>query len=299
MLVMPLAQAANLSPNRTEFDGSRTDVSGELTFSPSDKASFKAFAQGTLDRDDSRSENSRYGIGTDVKVSDRLSLRGEVSGGNGGLGAQAQATFKKDDNTEYYLGYALSTDRSDTGFSTEREGYRNSGVLTAGGRTQLNDNLSLYGEEQYGYGDQGQQLTHTYGLEFRPDEKWTLGASIENGVIDDDINGSFDRTAFSVSAGRISDNLRVASQLEGRFEDGILNGAERDRTTLQTWRGKQVKLSALMLHMMSAQDCLWAVNLVGDKARSLWIAAQMTLSIVRLISAWRAQSTISLRGGKP
>jgi len=226
-----VAQAANLSPNRTEFDGSRTDVSGELTFSPSDKASFKAFAQGTLDRDDSRSENSRYGIGTDVKVSDRLSLRGEVSGGNGGLGAQAQATFKKDDNTEYYLGYALSTDRSDTGFSTEREGYRNSGVLTAGGRTQLNDNLSLYGEEQYGYGDQGQQLTHTYGLEFRPDEKWTLGASIENGVIDDDINGSFDRTAFSVSAGRISDNLRVASQLEGRFEDGILNGAERDRTT--------------------------------------------------------------------
>ena len=119
-----VAQAANLSPNRTEFDGTRTDVSGEITFSPSDRASFKAFAQETVDRDDTRTDNSRYGLGTDVKLSDRLSLRGEVSGGDGGLGAQAQATFKRDDNTEFYLGYALSTDRSDTGFATEREGYR-------------------------------------------------------------------------------------------------------------------------------------------------------------------------------
>lgn len=225
------AQAANLSPNRTEFDGSRTDVSGELTFSPSDSASLTAFAQETVDQDDTRSENSRYGVGVDFKVSDRLSLRGEVSDGDGGLGAQARATYRKDDNTEFYLGYALSTDRSDTGSFTEREGYRNSGILTAGGKSQLNDNLSLYAEEQYGFGDQGQQLTHTFGLQFAPDDKWTFGASVENGTIDDVIDGSFERTAFSVSAGRVSDGLRVASQLEGRFEDGILSGSDRDRTT--------------------------------------------------------------------
>ena len=183
------------------------------------------------DRDDTRSDNSRYGVGVDVKVSDRLSLRGEVSDGDGGLGAQAQATFKKDDHTEFYLGYALSTDRSDTGTLTERDGYRDAGVLTAGGRSQLNDNLSLYAEEQYGHGDRGQQLTHTFGLQFAPDDKWTFGASVENGTIDDVIDGSFERTAFSVSAGRVSNGLRVASQLEGRFEDGILNGTERDRTT--------------------------------------------------------------------
>ena len=225
------AQTANLSPNRTEFDGSRTDVSGEVTFSPSDRISLSAFAQETVDQDDTRSDNSRYGVGADVKVSDRLSLRGEISDGDGGLGAQAQATFKKDDNTEFYLGYALSTDRSDTGAFTEREGYRNAGILTAGGKSQLNDNLSIYAEEQYGFGDQGQQLTHSFGLKFAPDEKWTFGASVENGTIDDDINGSFERTAFSVSAGRVSNGLRVASQLEARFEDGVLNGSERDRTT--------------------------------------------------------------------
>ena len=225
------AQAANLSANRTEFDGTRTDVSGELTFSPSDTASIRGFAQRTIDKDDRRSENSRYGIGADIQVSEKLTLSGEVSDGDGGLGAQAQATFKKDDNTEFYLGYALSTDRSDTGFATEREGYRNSGVLTAGGRSQLNDNLSVYAEEQYGHGDRGQQLTHTYGLQFAPDEKWTFGASVENGTIDDEIDGSFERTAFSVSAGRVSEGLRVASQLEARFEDGVVSGTERDRTT--------------------------------------------------------------------
>ena len=225
------AQAANLSPNRTEFDGSRTDISGEITFSPTDSTSLTVFAQETVDKDDTRTDNSRYGVGAKVKATDRLSLKGEVSGGDGGLGAQAQATFKKDDNTEFYLGYALSTDRSDTGSVTERDGYRDRGVLTAGGKSQLNDNLSIYAEEQYGHGDRGQQLTHSFGLQFAPDDKWTFGASVENGTIEDEINGSFERTAFSVSAGRVSDGLRVASQLEGRFEDGVLSGTERDRTT--------------------------------------------------------------------
>ena len=59
----------------------------------------------------------------------------------------------------------------------------------------------------------------------------TLGASIENGTINDGIDGDFERMAFSVSAGRSSQGLRIASQLEGRFEEGVAQGRDRDRTT--------------------------------------------------------------------
>jgi len=46
-----------------------------------------------------------------------------------------------------------------------------------------------------------------------------------------DVLGSFDRTAFSLSAGRATESLRLASNLEARFEDGVQGGINRDRTT--------------------------------------------------------------------
>ena len=80
-----------------------------------------------------------------------MSLTGEVSEGDGGLGANAQATFKRSDNSEFYLGYALSADRTDTGFATQTQSLANYGTLTFGAKTRYNDSLSVYGEERFGY----------------------------------------------------------------------------------------------------------------------------------------------------
>ena len=225
------AQTANLSPNRRDINGHRTDASAELTYKSSKNWNARAFAQGTIDKDGQRQGNSRTGFGGDIQLNPRMNLSGETSAGNGGIGANAQLSYQRDDNTELYLGYALSTDRSDTGYADANESYANSGTITAGGRKRFNDSLSIYGEEQYGYGERGRQLTHTYGVDFKPNEKWALGATVENGVITDDIDGDFERTAFSVSASRSSEGLRIASNLEGRFEDGVAQGRNRDRTT--------------------------------------------------------------------
>jgi len=213
------------------IDGSRTDVSGQIDYRPSDSRSLYAFGQATIDRDASRSRNNRFGIGGQFRLNERLALSGEVSEGSGGLGANAQATFTRSDNSEYYLGYALSTDRTDTGFATETQSLANHGVLTFGARTRFNDSLSVYGEERFGYGQNQTSLTHVYGLTFNPSEIWSFGASVENGQIEDEVNGTFDRTAFSLSAGRATESMRLASNLEARFEDGVQAGTNRDRTT--------------------------------------------------------------------
>lgn len=213
------------------IDGSRTDVSGQIDLRTGATSDVYVFGQTTLDRDQSRARNNRAGIGANFKLNDRLSLNGEVSDGNGGLGANAQATFKRTDSSEFYLGYALSADRTDTGFATQSQSLANNGTLTFGAKTRFSDSLSVYGEERFGYGRNQTSLTHVYGLTFNPSEVWSFGANIENGRIEDDVNGAFDRTAFSLSAARATEGVRFASNLEGRFEDGIFAGSNRDRTT--------------------------------------------------------------------
>ncbi len=213
------------------IDGSRTDVSGQFDYKASERASVYAFGQATVDHDESRSRNNRFGIGGEFALSERLSLSGEVTEGDGGFGANGQATFKRSDNSEYYLGYALSTDRTDTGFATQSQSIANRGVVTFGAKSRFSDSLSVYGEERFGYAPTQTSLTHVYGLTFNPSEVWSFGANVENGEIDDDVNGSFDRTAFSLSVGRATETTRFASNLEARFEDGVQAGTSRDRTT--------------------------------------------------------------------
>lgn len=213
-------------------NGSRTDVSGQLDYAVSNDVSLYAFAQGTVDRDATRSKNDRIGLGASVNVNDHIRLTGEVSEGTGGLGANAQATYTRSDASEFYLGYALSPDRSDIGNLTQSSvNFMDQGTVTFGGRTRYKNALSVYGEERLGFGSTQSSQTHAYGVTFNPTETWTLGASVENGVVKDDFFGNFDRTAFSVSAGRSTESLRLATNLEARFEDGVQAGSQLNRTT--------------------------------------------------------------------
>ncbi|MGB0905846.1 MAG: TonB-dependent receptor [Maricaulaceae bacterium] len=211
--------------------GSRTDISGQVDYAMSKVASVFGFVQATLDRDSTRGKNNRAGIGGSLVVNDKLAVSGEVSEGTGGFGASAQATYTRNDTSEFYMGYVLAADDYDNGLLSERQNLTDNGTVTFGGRTRYSNSLSVYGEERFGLGSRQSSMTHAYGVTFNPSEKWTLGASVENGTIKDDVTGNFDRTAFSVSAGRTSDTVRFATNLEARFEDGVQNGNAMDRTT--------------------------------------------------------------------
>jgi len=142
-------------------------LSGQVDYRFNDGFKLYGFGQVTVNRDGTRRDNDRFGIGGDFALNERLNLNGEVSGGDGGFGANAQATYTRSDNSEFYLGYALSADRSDTGFSTASQSISNFGVLTFGNRTRFNDSLSVYGEERFGFGSTQSSLTHLYGLTFK------------------------------------------------------------------------------------------------------------------------------------
>lgn len=225
---------ANLSPNSRRGTGKRTDGTVELRLKPAEDTELSVFYQDTLSRDAGRFAFARYGLRGASRLGKRLRLSGEISEGDGGIGASAQLSAQGKEGTEYYLGYALSADSQDDLSTTRREASATYGTITAGTRQRFSDSLSIYGEEQIALGRTGRDLTHAYGVDFRPWDQWAFGASFEIGTINDDVLGDFEREAFSLSVAHTGEALRFSSNFEARFEDGILNGRDRDRTTYLT-----------------------------------------------------------------
>lgn len=220
-------RTAGILQGRPE-NGDRTDAALQINYAPSGKdINVYSFGQITLDNDVGRGENNRGGAGLKAELTERLSVTGELSGGDGGLGADIQLNRRLGEGSEAYIGYSLLADRSDTGLEAQNIFTNsNSGTLTAGARQRFNSSLSVYGENRIGIGGTAPSLTRSFGLNFDPNAQWSFSASFENGRIDDQLSGLFKRTAATFGIGYSSENIRVGSSIEGRFEEG--NG--RDQT---------------------------------------------------------------------
>jgi hypothetical protein len=202
--------------------GVRNDLALQLGYDAPAGWGLFGFAQTTLSRDVTRRGNSRAGVGGRYELNDRMSFNAEVSEGEGGVGANIGLTRRVGVNAETYLNYAISTDRADSGFEAQSLLTRsNFGTLTVGGKATVGENLSLRGEERMGFGTQTREMVHSYGFEYTPGSRWTMTGSLENGRINDQLTGSFDRTAATASLGYSSEGVRMASSLEARFEEGV------------------------------------------------------------------------------
>ena len=202
-------------------DGSRTDVAAEIEYAPTRNVALYAFGQATLDRDASRQRNDRYGGGIKAQLSERISVAGELSGGDGGLGGDIQLNHRLGDGSEAYVGYSIFADRTDTGFDSQNVFTRsNRSTLTVGARQRFSQSLSVYGENRIGIGGSAPSLTRSFGLTFEPTEKLSFNGSFENGRIDDVSTGVFERTAGSIGIGYVDDGIRYGSSVEVRVESG-------------------------------------------------------------------------------
>lgn len=210
-------------------DGSRTDAALEIGYKPgSSNWKTHAFGQVTLDRDATRQRNNRVGIGAEAQLTERLGLNGEVSGGDGGLGADVQFNHRLSEGSEAYVGYSLFADRTDTGLGSQNIFTRsNRGNLVLGARHRLSDALSVYGENRVGMGGVAPSLARSFGLTFEPVESLSITGSFEAGEIDDATTGLFRRTAGSVAVGYITDNVRVGSAFEFRDERSFAGADQR------------------------------------------------------------------------
>tara|TARA_R110000787_G_scaffold280905_1_gene391913 strand:+ start:24926 stop:28570 length:3645 start_codon:yes stop_codon:yes gene_type:complete len=209
-------------------NGKRTDAALQVDYKP-EAANWSAygFGQLTLENDNGRLDNNRGGAGVKAELTEKLTFSGELSGGDGGLGADVQLNRRLAEGSEAYIGYALLADRNDTGLEAQNLFSRsNSGTLTIGARQRFSSSLSVYGENRIGHGGAAPSLVRSFGLTFDPTEHWSFSGSFENGRIDDVTTGVFKRTAATLGAGYSKEGLKISSQVEARFEEG--NGRDQE-----------------------------------------------------------------------
>lgn len=232
-------QASPYSPIQTDpaMSGTRTDAALTVGYrnEPQEEEhswSLFGFGQVTVDHDPGRLSNDRFGLGGSYQVNDRITLKGEASDGDLGLGADLRADYAVSDKGSVFLGYALAGENPDA-LTNGRLGR-----LTAGTRYRLSEATSVFAEGRYEHGTGPTGWTQSYGADFAPFENWTFGGRYETGELADALGQGIERRAIGATADYSGKRVRVASALEHRTEKSLQFG---DRTTwaarnLVTWQ---------------------------------------------------------------
>ena len=100
-----------IKSGKSGYDGSRLDGGVRVDYRLDDDRLFYGFGQGTMDRSGDISRNDRLGVGTEIKLTDKIGVNGEMSYGTHGLGGLAALTYDQTADNHYYIGYRLDPDR--------------------------------------------------------------------------------------------------------------------------------------------------------------------------------------------
>ena len=215
----------------TQEEGDRTDLVGKLSYDSKARWDSYLFTQQSVQASGNREDNNRTGVGGAYRVTDRLKLNGEVSGGNLGAAGRLGSEYLYSDRTTLYLNYALENERSDNGVQARK------GALTSGFRTRYSDSASIYGEERYTHGDVPTGLLHSYGVDLAPTDRLNLGAKADLGTLKDNLTGTeLKRTAFGVNAGYGFEKVKVSSALEFRVDDAEQPDTSWIKRTTWLWK---------------------------------------------------------------
>ncbi|MGJ8610127.1 MAG: hypothetical protein ACSHWY_03465 [Octadecabacter sp.] len=208
--------------------GTRTVLAARLDYALTENLEVYVFGQSSiavsgLDRDD------RYGVGTVYQMENGWAIAGEISDGSEGEGARIIAEFDDGVGNTSYLGYELEAGREID--STTLIG-RDQGRYIMGGTRQVNDEVTIFGENAYDAFGRYRSFTSAYGLAYTPNDMWSSSVAFEMGNVDDDDGNVFDRTAVSIGVSRQTENLNLSGRLEYRTEEGLRSGSALDAETL-------------------------------------------------------------------
>ena len=207
--------------------GDRTDLALRVDYTRDEDQSLYAFGQGTISSNGGLADNSRYGIGGNARVSEKVTASGEISDGDNGAGAGLRLSYAATPDNVTYLGYTLDPTRGGAGSGLVG---RDDGTVVLGGNYRMNDQLRFYTESNIDMFGQKQSLTRAFGVTYTPTSEWTVSSGAEAGRVRDDINGDFDRFALSLGAAYTNADLNSGRvRLEYRTEDG--DGVPQDRET--------------------------------------------------------------------
>lgn len=198
----------------TQEEGERADMVVRAGYDSQGRWDAYGFVQDTVNSTGNRKDNARVGSGGSYRVSDRLRLRGEISGGDLGGAGKLGTDYLYSDRTNLYLTYALENERTDTGLRARR------GNLTSGMRTRYSDSASVYLEEKYAHGDVPTGLTHSTGIDLAPSDRWNFGANVDAGTLKDHQTAAETRRkALGLRVGYGFERVKLASAFEYRVDE--------------------------------------------------------------------------------
>jgi flagellar motor protein MotB len=214
--------------NSAQKHGDRLDLAAEAAYDSKGLWTAYGFGQMTASKTGNREENKRIGIGGSVRATKRLTLDGEISQGSQGTGAKGGIDYLVSDRTNVYSAYTYENARSDNGVKARRGNWNN------GMRSRFTDTTSVYVEESYTHGDVPTGLTHTFGVDYTPDEHWNLGGNLEMGVLKDSRTSvSIDRKALGLTAGYNFGAIVYSAAAEYRLDK--TKGATQGSSHRKTW----------------------------------------------------------------
>jgi hypothetical protein len=220
------------------YDGSRLDGGVRADYRLSDDYMFYGFGQGTMSRSGDISRNDRIGLGTEIKLTDKVGVTGELSYGTHGVGGLAGLTYDPNADDHYYIGYRLDPDRAfDLNRTYDLSG-RDKGAIVGGVKRRIDDVASAYMENSYDMFGLRRSLTQTYGVVYTPDPVWTVNAGFESGRIHDNTlnsagleNSDFDRYAPSLAVGYKDEEAGIDARMRGEVRIENSEDGTRDQNT--------------------------------------------------------------------
>ncbi|MGI3127609.1 TonB-dependent receptor [Nitratireductor sp. PBL-C9] len=234
-----LHSPAAVAAGKSGYSGRRLDAGMRVDYRQNDDYLYYGFAQATFDRGGNMSKNDRYGVGAEVRLTEKVGAEGEVSWGESGIGGLAAVTYDPTPEDHYYLGYRLDPDRASNGnYGYDLQG-RDYGAVVAGVKKRMTDVVSAYSEADYDLFGRRNALAQRYGVIYTPDAAWTVDAGVEAGNIEDDrINpntgkqySDFERYAGSVSVGFKDEELGVNARARGEARFERSDDESRNRNT--------------------------------------------------------------------
>ncbi len=197
----------------TQAEGDRTDATVRLLYDSLSTWTTYGFVQETVQTSGNREENGRVGTGGSVRLTDRFSVNGEVSGGDLGTGGSLGTEYLYSDRTTLYSSYSLENERTDNGMLARR------GRMVSGFNTRYSDSTSVYLEERYTHGDVPTGLMHSTGVKLVAFDRVNFGANLDIGTLrDPDTGAKLERKAMGVNVGYGFDRLKLFNALEYRFD---------------------------------------------------------------------------------
>ncbi|MFC5583929.1 TonB-dependent receptor [Nitratireductor kimnyeongensis] len=228
-----------ITSGKSGYDGRRLDAGLRVDYRQNDDYLYYGFVQGTVDRKGNISKNDRYGVGAEVRLSEKLGAEGEVSWGQSGIGGLAALTYDPTPEDHYYIGYRLDPDRATDGsYGYDLQG-RDHGAVVAGVKKRMSDVVSAYSEADVDLFGRRNSLAQRYGVIYTPDVAWTVDGGFEAGNIEDDrVNSAtgkqysdFERYAGSLGVGFKDEELGVSARLRGEARLERSEDETRNRNT--------------------------------------------------------------------